>query len=122
MKAPRKRGRARVALVLLAVLVALALPAVAFATVYFSGYVAPGGARCAPSGDCQTADLKTRAGDAEWLTGYWGYVGLDQGSGWLQFDQNTSGSGHVSTESNVFIQCGNSSNATYFMSCSTNNL
>lgn len=55
-----KQGRMRLSLVLLGILVALALPAVAWATVYFSGYVAPGGARCAPYGDCSSADIKTR--------------------------------------------------------------
>lgn len=117
-----KRSRVRLALVLVTVVVALALPAVAWATVYVSGYVAPGGARCAPSGDCGSADLKTRNGDAQWLTGYYGYVGLTRGSGWQQLDQNTSGTGHVSTVSNVYVQCGNSSSVTYFMSCATDNL
>jgi len=102
--------------------VALAIPAVALATVYFSGYVASGGARCAPSGDCSSADIKTRDGTAQWLTGYSGYVGLTRGSGWQQLDQNTGGSGSVSTVSNVYIQCGNSSSVTYFMSCATDNL
>lgn len=117
-----KPGRVRLPLVLLAILIALALPAVAWATVYFSGYVAPGGARCAPSGDCSTADIKTRNGDAQWLTGYYGYVGLTRGSGWQALDQNTSGTGHVSTVSSVYVQCGNSSSVTYFMSCATDNL
>ena len=117
-----KPGRVRLWLVLVGILVALALPAVAWATVYFSGYVAPGGARCAPSGDRGSADLKTRNGDAQWLTGYYGYVGLTRGSGWQQLDQNTSGVGHVSTISNVYVQCGNSSSVTYYMSCATDNL
>jgi hypothetical protein len=84
--------------------------------------VAPGGARCAPSGDCGSADVKTRNGDAEWLTGYEGYVGLANSAGWQQLDENGSGTGHVNTVSSVIVQCGNASNATYWMSCATDNL
>lgn len=116
------KTRSRPWALLLALVAALILAPAALATVYFSGYVAPGGARCAPSGSCSSADVKTRNGDAQWLTGYYGYVGLTRGSGWQALDQNTSGAGHVSTVSLVYVQCGNTSSVTYFMSCATDNL
>jgi hypothetical protein len=116
-------GRSKWLLVMLmAVVLALGLPAVAWATVYFSGYVSPPGARCAPSGSCSTADVKTRNGDAQWLTNYYGYIGVHRGGGWVALDQNTSGSGHVSTYTLVYVQCGNTSTVTYYMSCATSNL
>lgn len=86
-------ARRKLCTIFVCVIVALIVPAVALATVYFSGYVAPGGARCAPTGDCSNADQKTRDGTAQWLTGYYGYVGLTRGSGWRQLDEKHEGLG-----------------------------
>lgn len=90
----------------------LTFAASAFAAVYFGGYVGPGGART-------TTCCNTRDADATWLAGYSGYIGLTTGVGWKALVQNGSGAGHVDTRTNVYAQCGNSSNVTYFMTCSS---
>jgi hypothetical protein len=96
----------------------------AFATSgdYYNGGVAGGTYRCAPSGDCSNADLKTRNTQAWWYPGVQAWTGLQSPSlGWVGLARNTNGYGYVSTWSTVHAECG-SDNAFTWMECWTDNL